>query len=141
MHTVRFLRFRLGGRSIGPLKRECYEYSSLRRASARPSAYILLMEDRDVRVFANRLSSGRLVTISLNGSTLPLRRSRFRGVMSTPLAHLLIDGLGDSESTSSHLTDCMITLQLRSLLDAGVLALIGPPLRRAASSFSLIVSL
>jgi hypothetical protein len=138
-HTVRFLRFRFGGRSIGPLQRECYEYGSLRRASARPSAYILFMEDRDVRVFANRLSSGRAVTISLNGLLLPLRWSRFRGDV-YPLAHLLIDGLGDSESTSFQLTEGMITLRLRSLLDVGVLALIRPPLRRLASFISLVVS-
>jgi hypothetical protein len=60
--------------------------------------------------------------------------------MSTPLAHLLIDGLGDSESTPSHLTEGMITLRLRRLLDAGVLALIGLFLRRVASFISLVVS-
>jgi hypothetical protein len=78
------------------------------------------------------------------GLPLFLPRLSFQAVFTsfpTSLVDLLIDGLDDNESTSSHLTEGMITLRLSSLLDAGVLAWIGPPLRRVASSISLIASL
>jgi hypothetical protein len=78
------------------------------------------------------------------GLPLLLPQLSFQAVFTsfpTSLVDLLIDGLGDNESTSSHLTEGMITLRLSSLLDAGVLAVIGPPLRRVASSISLTISL